>query len=74
MQSLLTSDDNGRCEAVARNILEGNILKISLHSKQIFCRFFVSDVISGGILGHLGPLCLALGANRNVVVFRWSFY
>jgi len=27
------------------------------------CRFFVSDVISGGLLGHLGPLCLALGAN-----------
>jgi len=28
------------------------------------CRFFVSDIISGGLLGHLGPLCLALGANR----------
>jgi len=26
---------------------------------------FVSDVISGGLLGHLGPLCLALGANRQ---------
>jgi len=25
--------------------------------------FFVSDVISGGILGHLGPLHLALGPN-----------
>jgi len=24
----------------------------------------MSDVISGGLLGHLGPLCLALGANR----------
>jgi len=23
----------------------------------------VSDVISGGLLGHLGPLCLALGIN-----------
>jgi len=23
----------------------------------------VSDVISGGLLGHLDPLCLALGAN-----------
>jgi len=35
--------------------------------KKIFAwgvRFFVSDVISGGLLGHLGPLCLALGANR----------
>jgi len=26
--------------------------------------FFVSDVISKGLLGHLGPLCLPLGANR----------
>jgi len=34
------------------------------------CGFFVSDVISGGLFGHLGPLCLALGANRKVVVFR----
>jgi len=33
------------------------------------CRFFVSDVISGRLLGHLGPLCLALGANRYMVVF-----
>jgi len=38
-----------------------------LHSKKIFAwgmRIFVSDVISGGLLGHLGPLCLALGAKR----------
>jgi len=28
------------------------------------CGFFVSDIISGGLLGHLGPLCLALGINR----------
>jgi len=28
------------------------------------CGLFVSDVRSGGLLGHLGPLCLALGANR----------
>ena len=39
----------------------------SLHSKKNFllveCGFFLSDVISGGLLGHLGPLCLALGAN-----------
>jgi len=27
------------------------------------CIFFVSDVISGGLLGHLGPLCLVLGNN-----------
>jgi len=40
----------------------------SLHSNKNFllggCGFFVSDVISGGLLGHLGPLCLALGANH----------
>jgi len=40
----------------------------SLHSKQNFllggCGIFVSDVISRGLLGHLGSLCLALGANR----------
>jgi len=28
------------------------------------CGFVVSDVISGGLLGQLGPLCLALGANH----------
>ena len=47
--------------------VEGQISS-SLHLKKDFllggCRFFVSDVISGGLLGHLGPLCLALGANR----------
>ena len=39
----------------------------SLHSKKNFllggCEFFVSDVISGGLLGHLGPLFLALSTN-----------
>jgi len=39
-----------------------------LDSKKNFLRggwgLSVSDVISGGLLGHLGPLCLALGANR----------
>jgi len=35
-----------------------------------WCRFFVSDVISGGLLGHLGPLHLALGSNYYMVVFR----
>jgi len=34
------------------------------------CGFFLSDVKNGGLLGHLGLLCLALGANRQVVVFR----
>jgi len=28
------------------------------------CGFFVSDIISGRLLGHLGLLCLALDANR----------
>ena len=28
------------------------------------CGFFVNDVINGGLLVHLGPLCLALGPNR----------
>jgi len=45
--------------------------------KKIFClgdAGFLSEVISGRLLGHLGPLCLALGANRSVVVFRCSFY
>jgi len=27
------------------------------------CGFYMSDVISGGLLGHLGPLHLALGPN-----------
>ena len=40
----------------------------SWHSKKFFlvggCGFFVSDIISGGLLGSLGPLYLALGANR----------
>jgi len=28
------------------------------------CEFLVSDVISGGLLNHLGPLYLALSTNR----------
>jgi len=34
----------------------------------------LNDVISGGLLGHLGSLYLALGPNRWMVVFRWSLY
>jgi len=34
------------------------------------CGFFVSDAISRGLLGHLGPLHLALGSNHEMVVFR----
>jgi len=40
----------------------------SLHSKKNVllggCGCFVSDVISGGLLGHIRPLCPVLGANR----------
>jgi len=40
----------------------------NLHLKINFllggCGFFVSDIISGELLGHIGPLCLDLGANR----------
>jgi len=40
----------------------------SLHLKKNFlledAGFFVSDVASGGLLGHLGPLCVALDANH----------
>jgi len=38
------------------------------------CGLFVSDVISGGLVGHLDQLHLALGANRYMVVFRWWCY
>jgi len=50
----------------------------SLHSKKNFllggCGLFVSDIINGGLLRHLRPMCLVMGANRQVLVFRWSFY
>jgi len=43
-------------------------LKKDFKKKKIFvvweCGFYVSDVIRGGLLGHLGPLHLALGPNR----------
>jgi len=55
----------------ARELLNGSNGSASLVEytrKKIFClgdcSFFMSDVISGGLLGHLGPLCLALGVNR----------
>jgi len=41
-----------------------------LGGMQVFCQWRHS----GGLLGHLGLLCLALDANRYVVVFCWSFY
>jgi len=41
-------------------------LQVCTRKKFLFgcCGFFVSDVISGRLLGHLGPLFLALGANH----------
>jgi len=33
------------------------------------CGFFVSDVINGGLLVHLGPLYLALGPS-----LRWWYF
>jgi len=57
----------------ARKFLRSGMLyrpskSLKKRSKKFFllggCGFFVSDIISGGLLGHLGPLCLALGTNR----------
>jgi len=50
------------------DLVEASKDATSLYSKKIFlrggCGFFMTDVISGGLLGHLSPLCLTLGANR----------
>jgi len=57
---------SGKCYRHGRSIKRRG-KSSSLHSKKIFlvggCGIFVSDVISRGLLGHLGPLYLALGAN-----------
>ena len=45
----------------------GSASRVDCTRKKIFClggAFFLSDVISGGLFRHLGPLCLVLGANR----------
>jgi len=42
--------------------------------EKIFClgvQVFVSDVISGGLLGHLGPLCLTLGTNCGSISLKF---
>jgi len=41
-------------------------LLVCTRKKFLFggCGFFVSEAIRGELLGHLGPLCLALGANH----------
>jgi len=41
--------------------------------KNFGFQIFLSDVISGVLLGHFGPLHLALGSNRKMVLFCSSF-
>jgi len=59
---------SANCARELFNDSNGSASLVDCTQKKIFCLggagFFVSDVISGGLLGHLGPLCLALGANR----------
>jgi len=66
------------CTRELFNGSNGSASLVDCIRKKLFlrggCVFFVSDVISGGLLDHLGPLFLALGANRLVVVLLWSFY
>ena len=64
------------CRNISDLVCSTDPVEVSKHTasllvctqKKIFllgeCGFLVSDVISGGLLGHLGPLCLALGTNR----------
>ena len=51
-----------------------DVASLQITLKKTFClgvcSFFVRDVISGGLFGHLGQLHLVLGANRQMVVFR----
>jgi len=58
---------DGKCCRPSRSVKRRG-KSCSLHLKKNFlvggCGFFVSDFISRGLLGHLGPLCLVLGANR----------
>jgi len=35
------------------------------------CGYFVSDIISGRLLGHFGPLCLALGARNGSILLKF---
>jgi len=54
----------------ARELFNGSNRSASLDCTRkknflvMVCVFFVIDVISGELLGHFGPLCLALGTNR----------
>ena len=66
---------SGKCYRPGRSV-KWRGKSSSLHSKRNFFGwgFFVSDVISGGLLGHLGPLYLDLGPNHSMAVFCWSFH
>jgi len=61
---------NISCLVSATDLVKGSKDSASLvvsNEKNFFgwgCGFFVSDIISGGLLGYLGPLHLTLGPNR----------
>jgi len=58
---------SANCARELFNGSNGSASLVDCTQKNCFawgCRFFVSDIISGGLLGHLGPLCLAVAANR----------
>ena len=46
------------------------VFKSAMKKKNLVLFFFVNDVISGVLLGLLGPLHLALGPNCYMAVFR----
>jgi len=54
------SSDSVKVSKHAYSLVDCTLKKIFL----VGCGLAVSDVISGGLLGQLGPLWLALGANR----------
>jgi len=60
----------------ARELFNGSASLVDCIQKIFLlgvCGFFVSDVIGGGLLGHFGPLCLALGANLRCWYFAEVF-
>jgi len=61
---------NFSCSVSAMDVVEASkdVASLLVCTKKNFfgwgCGFFVSDIISGRLLGHLGTLYLALNANR----------
>jgi len=53
------SSDSAKLSKHAASLVDCTRKKLFLGG----CGLAVSDVISGGLLEHHGPLCLALGAN-----------